>query len=172
MSLARRVTLLFATLVAVEANAAPVPPPFDDLRAVPSPAIAGAPVFARTRYTFCTSEASRGSHQVARAGSVVTLTINMDGTGEGCPGVPPPPTDVDYALGSFAAGEYTLIQQTVSAMPGLTYLPLTTTFGVEPAPHHSVPALSPLWLTVLAIVLFGLARSRRITAAAAGRRVR
>ena len=150
--------LLTGLFAAAGARAQDVAPPFANLRVIDNPAVAGVPVIARSFYTPCVREEGRGESQLVITGSLVTLTIFMDAEiGEGCFGVPPPPGDVDYALGSYAPGTYTLVQQVVSSVPGVTFLPLTTTFVVGAAPHHPVPVNSRLLLLAMAFGIAGVA---------------
>jgi hypothetical protein len=153
----RRLILLLLTCLfaAAGARAQDVAPPFSNLRVIDNPALAGVPVIARSLYTPCVRDEGRGESQLVISGNLVTLTITMDPkVPEGCFGVPPPPGDVDYALGSFAPGTYTLVQQVVSSVPGVTFLPLTTAFVVGIAPHHPVPVNS---LPPLLVLAFGIA---------------
>ena len=150
--------LLLTCLFVAGAHAQDVAPPFANLRVIDNPAVAGVPVIARSFYTPCVREEGRGESQLVITGNLVTLTIVMDAKiGEGCFGVPPPPGDVDYALGSYAPGTYTLVQQVVSSVPGVTFLPLTTTFVVGLAPHHPVPVNSLPLLLVLAFSIASVA---------------
>jgi hypothetical protein len=136
--------------------------PFFELRAIGSPASAGLPLVARALYRFCVYEEMIGSSQVSQSDGVVTLTVTMVPfpPGTAC-FTPPPPDFYDFPLGSFAEGDYTLILETISSIPGRTYLPVSTSFSVGPA-LRSVPALSPAsWLVLASAMVLVLARSRR-----------
>jgi hypothetical protein len=76
---------------------------YSDLRVVPDPAPAGTAVVARVRREGCLSS---GTLVVTRQGSTVNLT---PAGGPIICGVAPPPTDVDFALGAFAPGRYTVV---------------------------------------------------------------
>ena len=100
-----------------------------------------------------TTTESIDSSQFTTAGQVVTLTVQMSFDPDLlCFATPPPPYDVDFPLGTFAPGTYTLVQQTLSDRPGVSFAPLTTTFTVGEAPA-SVPTLEPLPMLALAAML-------------------
>jgi hypothetical protein len=133
-------------------------PPFSNLRAVPSAAVASAPVAARMLYLIClNNDEDIQSSSVQVAGNLVTLTVRMEPLAIPvfCIGTPPPANYVDFALGSFAEGEYNLVVQPMSSFPNITHPTLTTTFSVGPAPSP-IPAISlPATLTLLLALGFG-----------------
>lgn len=121
---------------------------YSDLRVVPNPAPAGSAVVARVRREGCLSS---GTIVVTRQGSTVNLT---PAGGPIICGVAPPPTDVDFALGAFAPGRYTVV---FDASP-----PLTAGFSVVSS--TAVPVVSdPAVIAGLAfsILLVGAACVRR-----------
>ncbi len=125
--------------------------PSRNLRVVPNPAIAGQPVSARLLLS-CGQGLQPAT--VSVLGNAVSLT-QLEGPG--CDiGVPPPPADVDFPLGTFAPGTYTLTYFFRSSSGALLYAE-STQFGVVAA---GVPALSRHWLLLLAVALgaFGLWR--------------
>ncbi len=97
------------------------------------PAVAAQfPVHARFAYT-CYSEWRPGSEQIAIAGNVVTLTLPIDIEPDTICFDPPAPLPADVTIGSFAAGEYTLVLQPVAPVPpqaGVNYSPITVPFTV------------------------------------------
>jgi hypothetical protein len=131
---------------------------FTNLRAVPDPATAGAPVVARIFHAPCGAgaqpEAVTGQ-QISVQGNTITLRLQMT-AGFICLATPPPPMDEDFALGSFGAGDYTLVVQPISAIAGVTYAPLTTTFAVT-GTASSIPALSNVQRVLLILTLVAAA---------------
>jgi hypothetical protein len=155
--------LLLCSLFASAVEAMAVPPPYENLRVVdPTPA-SGEAVVARAFYTHCVRGEEPIDDQVTVAGNVVTLTVTLEGVI--CFSPPPPPEDLDYALGSFAPGEYTLVMQVESSIPGIVFSPLTTQFVVGPALHHSIPATSSPMILLLALaMMFAAAWAIRLRA--------
>lgn len=154
-----RLLFLFAFGCASAFAQAQMPrPPFSNLRAVPSTATDGAPVAARMLYWFCYGHGETiQSSSFQLIGNIVTLTVRMGPfpPNEACFATPPPPSDLDFALTGFAEGAYSLVVQTTSSLPNVTYPTLTTTFLVGPAPSP-IPAISlSAGLTLLLALGFG-----------------
>ena len=131
---------------------------FTNLRAVPDPAQAGQTVVARIFHDACHAgaqpEAVTGQ-QTSVQGSTVTLRLQMT-AGFICLTTPPPPSDEDFAVGNFGPGNYTLVVQPVSAIAGVTYPPLTTTFAVT-GTASSIPVLSNVQRALLILSLAAVA---------------
>jgi hypothetical protein len=145
-------TLVAWILLASQAQAVPEGiPTVSNPRVVPNPAIAGAPVAYRIQL-YC------GSAQppvIAREGSIVTVRQTYSSV---C-GLPPPPVDVDFALGTFAEGQYTLVYISRNLVPGSTDdAPILVPFGVV-APT-GVPTQTRLALAFLIASILLLAACR------------
>jgi hypothetical protein len=90
--------LLAATMTSHAGESVPA---LTNPRVIPDPAIAGQPVSLRLRWNGC---GGYSEPVVQVSGTVVTVSQTYF---EIC-GVPPPGHDVDFAIGSFPAGSYTL----------------------------------------------------------------
>lgn len=133
--------------------------PLGNLRVLPNPARAGEPVVARLFSSGCASFDPE-TFVVTVQDNVVTLTHVVD---EIC-GVPPPGFDVDFALGSFLPGDYTLIYAPTSPIIGFTYVPQSAGFVVaSPARIATVPIASPPIIVLLGFgtLLIGILRMAR-----------
>jgi hypothetical protein len=97
-------------------------PPFTNLRVAPSPAHTGEPVMA-VLSGFCV--ANPGPEHVLVQGDVITLTHVV----ESLCGVPLPPMDYGFPLGSFAPGTYTLVYAPTSGR-GIDYEVQSVHFSV------------------------------------------
>jgi hypothetical protein len=115
----------------------------------PNPAPAGAPLRATLvgLNAFCNPVESA---TVERQGFVVTLRVSFE---FGLCGTPPP-GDVVLPLGSFGAGDYTLVYQQV-VQGGAPPPPLTTGFQVLPGPQ-TVPATDRYALLSLVALMLAL----------------
>lgn len=148
--------ILFAwALLASPAHAAPDPfPSVTNPRVVPNPATAGAPVSYRILFDGC------GSVQppvITRAGEVVTVRQSY---GQVC-GLPPPPFDIDFPLGTFAAGQYTLVYISRNSSPGFTDNdPIVVPFGVVAPATVPTDARVALALLVLSVLTLAARRFR------------
>ncbi|MGQ0799836.1 MAG: hypothetical protein ACT4NL_06960 [Pseudomarimonas sp.] len=126
---------------------------FPNLRVVPNPAIAGQSVVARLTLSFCQRPIQPAT--VAVTGNNVTLTLVAP---EPCViGVPPPPMDVNFALGALPAGSYTLTYLSRSPSGALLYSE-STQFGVVPV--IGIPLASTQVLILLAALLGAFAMWR------------
>lgn len=124
-----------------------------NLRVVPNPAIAGQPVNARLLLS-CDEGQFRPA-TVAVNGTAVTLTQVQ---GPSCNiGVPPPPADVEFPLGAFPQGTYTLTYLYRASSGNVLYAE-STQFGVGAA--AGVPAVSAQLLILLALALGALGLRR------------
>lgn len=130
-------------------------PLFDNVRVSPNPAISGQAVTLLARWGGC---GANGETTTSIAGTLVTVT---QATGEQVCGVPPPPSDVAYPLGSFAPGNY-LARYVVD--PGnaqtITDVPFVVTGGPAAIdlPVDSRMALAGLALALLLVGLLRIAR--------------
>jgi len=128
-----------------------------NLRVVPNPAVAGQPVAARLLQGCY--EGAFAPTTVTVAGNVVTLT-QVPAPGIICLATPPPPADVDYLLGTFVQGTYTLNYFFRDTQGNVLYQESTQFVVGAPA---GVPAMTPRLLLLLAGVLgaFGLRQLMR-----------
>ena len=119
-----------------------LPESFTGLSVLPNPAFAGQALQARSTFNLCLRREGIVGTQVSLTGTVVTLTLQMQPGVDPCDiGVPPPPMPISLPIGTFPAGNYTLVQQPISSNPNIIYAPLSTTFSVGPA-LVAVPASS------------------------------
>ena len=127
-------------------------PPYSNLRVVPNPASASTRVDVRLRYS-CGNGIMAGTQSVTVQGDLITLRLPV--VLESCfDGLPPPPGDVDFALGQLPPGDYTVIVlQDVS--PNSIVIPaLSSALQVlGPAATHPVPTNARWALIVLIGVL-------------------
>ncbi len=155
----RVLLLLVICLLSIGVYAQTIVPPYSNLRVVPSAAVVGQPVSARVLFDPC-REIAPAAGQMTISGTTVTYTITM--IEDALCGTPPPSADVDFVLGTFPAGTYTLNFRTVSSMAGVSYPTISTNFTVGAA--TSIPVLSVPIAALLALVLglfaWGSLRSR------------
>jgi hypothetical protein len=131
------------------------PAPFG-LAVFPSPAFEGAEVSARLLiYAHC-HDPEPGPSTITLQGQVITFHHDLV-RGLGCIGVgiPPPPRIANFSLGSFPAGDYTLVYSPTSDT--YVYPTQTTQFTVLGAVTATpIPTLS--WsVTTLLVLALGLA---------------
>ena len=160
--LLRALSLLLLILITGGAHAGTGP--YDNLRLVPNPVIAGQSVALIVRWSGCSPT---GASSVSVSGSLITVR-QIDNT-DACWSAPPPPHDESYPLGRLAAGNYTVrFAADFTGIGGVVEtvdLPLNV-LGGQPAAN--VPLLSPPLLIALAFGLFilgGYGLRRRASAA-------
>lgn len=159
MPFIRVLLLLLICLFSAGARAQSVLPLYSNLRILPVNAVANQPVSARLRFEPCL-EIAPDAGQGTVVGNVVTYTVTM--TDIALCGVPPPAADVDFVLGTFPAGTYTLNFRTVSSMVGASYPTISTNFTVgaaSPIPTLSLP-MAALFALVLGLCAWGGLRSK------------
>lgn len=126
------------------------PPLFDNVRVSPNPAQSGQPVVLFARWGGC---GANGATTTSVVGTTITVT---QGTGEQVCGVPPPPSDVAYPLGTFAPGNYRAryIVDPGTAQQQVTDVPFVVTGAgnAEGLPVNSSLALAGLALALLLLV--------------------
>ncbi len=101
-------------------------PPARNLRVIPDRPDPGATVLARLSIDGCIGV---GPSTVFRIGAVVYLRHHLQGLP--C-GVPPPPSDVDFPIGTFSAGVYTLRYEPSGTGPAYLHQAREFTVGTPP----------------------------------------
>lgn len=147
--------LTLASPIAVQAQSVLPPSPYG-LAVFPSPAFEGAEVSARLLIYANCHDPDPGPSTITRQGQVVTFRHDLV-RGSGCfgVGIAPPPRTANFPLGSFPAGDYTLVYSPTSGTH--VYPTQTTQFTVLGAVSATpIPTLS--WsVTALLVLAFGLA---------------
>jgi hypothetical protein len=110
----------------------------------PNPTLAGTTV---TATTTCTCFFPTESPVISRNGSEVVISYEASAI---C-GVPPPPAPIQFNLGTFSPGEYTIVHAPVAEW-GPSFETQEVLLGVQ---AHSIPSLGGVW--TLAALLMALA---------------
>lgn len=134
----RSAAMGLALLVSQAAWAQLIPAPARNLRVIPDRPDPGVLVSARLSVDGCTTV---GPSTVTRIGSFVYLRHLIEG---GPCGVPPPPSDRDFLLGTFSAGVYTLIYEPLRTGPAYLHQAREFTVGTPPQIASVFPYDTPI----------------------------